>query len=74
VQLPFVVQNIAMPIARRMIMRIPCWRYIHKLILQEPGRSDNSEWSDFVGQVSIGKLDEITPWSQVRDQFHVMLT
>jgi hypothetical protein len=73
-QLPLVVRNMAILVARRMITRIPCWRYVQRFILRESRCCANPRWSDFLSQVSTGKLDEITVWSQVQARFNVVLT
>jgi hypothetical protein len=70
-QLPPVVQNMGIPVSRKMITRIPCWDQIHKFILREQHRSENLWWSNLLTQVTTGSIDHIKPWSQVGDQFHV---
>jgi hypothetical protein len=73
-QLPPVVQNMDMPVSRRMITRIACWAQIHKLRLREKHRSENLPRLNFMIQVANGSTDHIKLWSQVRDQFHVHVT
>jgi hypothetical protein len=51
------VQNMAKPVARRIIMRIPCWREIHIFIGREARPCENSQWPDFLIQMSTGRLD-----------------
>jgi hypothetical protein len=54
-----VVKNMAIPIVRRMITRLPCWGWIRKFVLQIPQRCGNKEWATFLSQVSTGQLKTI---------------
>jgi hypothetical protein len=68
-QLPLIVKNIALPVSRRMITRLPCWPQIHKFILREQYRCENLQWAKFLANVATGSVEEIQFWSRCENSF-----
>jgi DNA polymerase III delta prime subunit len=73
-QLPPVVRNFSMPVVYRLITRLPCWPLIRKFQLEQPMRSPDASWTDFLRTIAKGQTHEIRDWMGLRERFGVTVT
>jgi hypothetical protein len=72
--LPPVVKNFSMPLVCRLITHSTYWRLMKKFQLDQPRRTENSEWAEFLLSIAKGNTGDIQNWRQVAEKFGVTLT